>query len=430
MSNKKWFFLVWGGQALSILGSSMTSFALGIWLYQCTGLASNFAFVALASVLPQMLLSPLAGVLTDRFNRRNLMAFSDAAAAVCTVLIASLFLSRAIEVWHIYLATVLSSACGAIQGPAYSALVAGSIEKQQLGRANGLLQFGQALCQILAPGFAGVLVGSIGVAGVLFVDLATFVVAVATLIWSKLPADLPVQTNVTPTTSVGFLRESLQGWQAIKTTPGMTGLLYFQSVFTFLWSIFAVMVTPMVLGFAQPDGLGLTLTIAGVGLLSGSLVMTAWGGPKKRLNGLLGFELVSALAFVLMGLRPNLITVGVGAFCAHFTLAFVSSLSDSIWQEKAPSESMGRVLALRQMFVKATTLLAYLMAGVLMDKLIDPLLQTGGLLAGSLGVFFGTGTGRGIALACSLIGLVKILSAGLLAFPVRKEWDQLEEIQV
>lgn len=424
MNKKVEFLIVWAGQAISLLGSQMSSFALGVWLYQRTGLASNFAFVALCTVLPQMLLSPLVGNWIDRFNRRKLMALADSGSALCTLAMVLLFFTGRIETWHIFLVTILSASFGTLQAPAYSALVAGSTEKQHLGHANGLLQFAQSLCQILAPALAGVLVITVGVAGVLFIDLATFVVGVGTLLLSRLPADPPLPAHGTQTHKAKFAIEWMEGLKSLRATPGLDGLLRFQSVFTFLWSLFAVMVTPMLLGFASPDGLGLTLTIAGVGMLTGSLVMTAWGGPKRRLNGLLIFEFLSALAFVVMGLRPSLVLVAIGAFCAHFTLAFVSSLNETLWQEKTPPETLGRALALRQMIMRASTLVAYLLAGSLLDRFIEPLLLPGGALTASAGLIFGTGPGRGIALVCSLTGIVKIITALILGLSNKKTYTE------
>lgn len=417
MKKKVEFLVVWAGQAVSLLGSQMSGFALGVWLYQRTGLASNFAFVALCTVMPQMLFSPLIGNWIDRFNRRKLMALADSGSAVCTLIMVFLFFSGCIETWHIYLITILTASFGTLQAPAYSALVASSIEKQHLGRANGLLQFGQALCQILAPALAGLLVISVGVAGVLFIDLSTFLVGIGTLLFSRLPAEPPLGSVDRKLHGQGVGSQFLEGLRSLRNTPGLIGLLRFQTVFTFLWSLFAVMVSPMLLGFTNPDGLGLTLTIAGGGMLTGSLVMTAWGGPNQRMKGLLIFEFISALAFVLMGLRPHLIMVAISAFFAHFTLAFVSSLNETLWQEKSPSETLGRALALRQLFTRASTLVAYLLAGSLLDRFIEPLLLSGGALTGSAGLIFGTGPGRGIALVCSAIGVVKIFTAILLAIP-------------
>lgn len=407
---------VWIGQIVSLFGSGLTGFALGVWLYQRTGSASNFALVALCSALPQMLVSPLAGVLVDRHPRRVLMALADSGAALCTLAIAALFLTGRIQVWHIYLITALSSTFGALQAPAYGALVAGLVPKQQLARANGMIQLGQGLAEILAPAAAGVLVIGLGVAGVLLIDLATYLVAVSALLLAPLHEQPAAPRNQTAHGApAGFWTEALAGQQFLRGEPTLMALLTFQALFSFLWSLFGVLVTPMVLGFTSPGGLGLALTVAGSGMIAGSLVMSAWGGPRRRLRGLLIFELISALAFVLMGLRPNLALVAAAAFIAHWTLAFVSSLNEALWQAQAPAEMRGRVLALKQAVMKGAVLLAYLLAGALADRVLNPLLMPGGPLVEALGPVFGAGPGRGIALLFVLIGAAKALAAYRLA---------------
>lgn len=401
--------LVWAGQIVSLFGSGLTGFTLGVWLYQQTGSASNFALVALCTALPQMVLSPLTGVLVDRYNRRWMMALADSGSALCTLAIAALFFSGHMQVWHIYLFTLLSSACGALQSPAYSALVATTVPKEQLARANGMIQLGQGMADIFAPGLAGVLLLAVGVPGVLLIDLVTYIIGISTLLLSRVPA-APAMAQAGKR-RLDFWAEARAGLRVLAADRGLTALLSFQALFSFLWNIFAVLVMPMVLGFASPDQLGFALTVAGGGMLVGSLVLSAWGGPKRRLQGLLWFELVSALAFVFMGLRPEIILVASAAFVAHFTLAFVSSLNESLWQGQTPVEVQGRVFAFKQMATKAATLLAYITAGALADRVVDPLLREGGALAGSLGTLVGVGPGRGIAAMFIVIGVVKALAA-------------------
>jgi len=406
------FIIVWAGQVISVFGSNLSGFALGVWLYQRTGSASNFALVALCTVLPQVLLSPLAGVWIDRHNRRWTMALADTGAALCTLCLAVLFFSGHIQVWHIFLATAISSAFSSLQVPAYTALVASTTAHGQLGRVNGLLQLGRGLADILAPGIAGVLVVTIGVPGVLLVDLLTFCAAVLTLIFVRFPgleeARPPSQDESSVKTS--WWSELQVGWRMLAAQPALSTLLRYQVLFTFLWSLFGVLVTPMVLGFATPDELGAALTVAGIGLLSGSLLMTAWGGPKRRVWGLLFFELLSALAFCLMGLRPSLALVAGAAFLAHFTLAFVSSLAEAIWHGQVPHALQGRIFAFKQTALKLGTFCAYLAASLLADRFLEPLLRSDGLLARSLGPRFGTGPGRGLAFLFFLIGLLKAAS--------------------
>jgi MFS transporter, DHA3 family, macrolide efflux protein len=454
MLNWRSFLWIWGGQVVSILGSNLSGFALGIWLYQTTGSASNFALVALCTVLPQLLVSPLAGGLVDRYPRRWMMAVGDSGAALCTLLMAVLFFSGHIQPWMIFATTALSSACGALQTPAYAALVAGVMRDEQLGRANGLLSLGQGLADILAPAIAGALVSWVGVPGVLLIDLATFAVAVTALALVRVPErylegnpaepqqaarehrdhahsrathpafDSEAQHAAKSGLTGTWLANLRAGWAVVRAQPGLAGLLRFQMIFSFMWSLFGVLVSPMILGFSDAQGLGLALTVAGGGMLAGSLAMSAWGGPRRRLTGMLAFELVSAAAFVLMGLRPDLVLVAGAAFLAHVSLAFVSGLNQSIWQSRVEAGVLGRALALRQVAIKAATLLAYLMAGGLADRVLEPLLRPEGALAGSLGAWIGVGAGRGIAALCVLIGLVK--AAAVLAVYFSRGARQLE----
>lgn len=409
MQNKS-FFIIWGGQVVSILGSSLSWFAMGVWLYQKTGSASQFALVALCTALPQMLISPFAGVLIDRYPRRLIMAIADTGAALCTLLLFWLFASGQMQVWHIYLTTILGAACNALQAPAYKALVASLIEKSQLGRANGLLQFGQGLAEILGPSLAGFLMLAIQIPGVLLIDLATFCIGIATLLITPVKEAQTSEKAVSLRSWQGWASNLRQGWQTIRMERGLFNLLGYEALFAFLWNVFAVLAVPMFLRLGNPQSLGITLTVAGAGMLTGSLILSAWGGPKRRLTGLLVFEMFSAMGFCLMGSRPFLWLVAAAAFLAHFTLAFVSGLSETIWQSQVGKAVQGRVFSIKQSAAKAATVLGYLTAGLLADNVMEPLLRPGGALVDTLGPWFGVGPGRGIALLFFLIGLVKAAS--------------------
>ena len=157
------FLIIWAGQLLSTLGSGMTGFAMGIWVFQKTGSATQFAVIALAATLPAVLISPLAGVLVDRWPRKPVMVVSDAAAALATLAAALLFWTGRLEVWHILIISALGSTLGAFQGPAWSASVTLLVPKEHFGRASGLSQMSQALSGIISPLLAGLLMMAIGV---------------------------------------------------------------------------------------------------------------------------------------------------------------------------------------------------------------------------------------------------------------------------
>jgi DHA3 family macrolide efflux protein-like MFS transporter len=400
------FIIIWLGQLVSLVGSGLTSFALGLWVYQHTDSVTQFAFIGLFTVLPSVVLSPLAGALVDRWDRRWVMILSDAGAGLCTLMMAFLFLTNRIEVWQIYLAAGASAAFGTFQWPAYSAATTLLVPKKHLGRANGMVQFGQAAAEILAPALAGVLVLTTRVQGILLIDFVTFFFAVTTLLLVRFPR--PGTTTAGQTSRGSLWRQASYGWRFITARRGLLGLLVFFTVVKFLWGMVGALIAPMILGFTSADVLGIVISIAGGGMLAGSLVMSAWGGPKRRIDGVLRFELLSGLCFLLMGLRPSAWPVALGAFGAHLTIAIIYGSNQAIWQSKVPHSVQGRVFATQQMIAKSATPLAYLTAGPLADKLFEPLLAFDGPLTGSIGQITGTGPGRGIGLLFIVMGILKV----------------------
>jgi MFS family permease len=420
------FTIVWLGQMVSLIGSGLTSFALGLWVYQRTGSVTQFALIGLCATLPRIALAPLAGALADRWNRRALLILSDAGASLGTLALALLLLTGQLSIWQIYAATAFSAACGAFQSPAYAALVTLLVHPQHYGRANGMVQFGQAAADIVAPLLAGVLVATIEVWGVLLIDWVTFLFAVGALLLVRFP-----RTNDTAQQpDAGILLDSLYGWRYIAARPGLLGLLLFLAATNFLWGLVGALIAPMVLSFASAEALGVVISVAGAGLLAGSLAMSAWGGPQRRINGVLTFELLSGLCFLLMGMRPSAVLVAAGAFGAHATIAVIYGSNQAIWQAKVPLEVQGRVFAAQQMIVRSAAPLAYLSAGPLADRLFGPLLAPGGALVGSLGLIVGVGAGRGIGALFIMMGVLKlgVAAAGYLYPRIRHVEDELPDM--
>jgi predicted MFS family arabinose efflux permease len=398
--------VIWLGQVVSLVGSGLTSFALGVWVFEQTGSATQFALIALSAVLPRVVLSPLAGAVVDRWDRRRVMILGDLGAGLSTLVVVLLLLTARLEIWHIYLLASVSAAFSTVQWPAFAATTSLLVSKKNLGRANGMVQFGQAASEILSPALAGVLVGVIRLEGVILIDVVTFVFAVSTLLLVRFPRP---RVLVADTPEKAALRNDLSlGWRYISARPGLMGLLVFFAVVNFIWGMVGALITPMILSWTSSDSLGAIISIAGVGMLAGSLVMSAWGGPNRRINGVLNFEMLSGLCFVLIGLRPSFWLVAAGAFGAHVTIAIVFGSNQAIWQSKVEPQIQGRVFATQQMVARSAVPLAYLLAGPLADQFFNPLLAMGGPLAGSLGGVLGAGPGRGIGLLFVLMGAVKV----------------------
>jgi MFS transporter, DHA3 family, macrolide efflux protein len=405
------FSLIWLGETVSLFGSGLTAFGLGLWVFQRSGSVTQYALISLAAVLPRVLLSPLSGALVDRWDRRWTMLLGDFGAGLCSLAVAGLLISGRLEVWQVEIAVACASAFGAFQSPAYAASIALLVPRGSLSRANGMLQLSQSLADLSAPLAAGFLVMVIHLQGILLIDFATFLVAVGALLTVRFPRP-PTPAHPEPGLRALF-NEAREGWRFITARAGLTGLLLFTAVFNFLWGMVGTLAAPLILGFSDSAGLGSMLTLAGAGMLTGSLLMSAWArGPRRLIPAILGAEFFSGLCFVLIGWRPSLISVALGVFGAHLTIGVIGSSSRTLWQRKVAPAMQGRVFATQEMIARSAAPLAIALAGPLAEKVFEPLMSAGGALAPRLGSVIGSGPGRGIALMFILMGLVKAASAG------------------
>ena len=397
------FVVVWVGQAASIVGSALTSFALGVWLFQRSGAVTDLAANALCATLPMAVLSPLAGALVDRHDRRFLMIVSDCAAACVTLAIAALALLGRLSPWHVYASTALIATANAVQVPAYTATVSLLVPKEQLGRTSGMTSLAQAAASILAPALGGALLVTVGLAGVIAIDLVTFLVAAVTLFVVRIPRPARA-TRLERYPS--YWRDVLAGWRYVAVRPGLLAIAVYFGVLNLAEGMGNVLRAPLVLSFAPPMALGGVMSAAGAGGLVGSVLMSAWGGPRRRIDGVLAFTALAGLSMVVAALRPSVTLLGVAYAGRYVCGPIFSGCGTAILQAKVAPEMQGRAFALGSAVRGATLTLVYLAAGPLADGVFEPLMAAGGPLAGSLGALIGAGPGRGIALLMGLLGLV------------------------
>lgn len=396
------FIITWFGQLMSLIGSGLTGFALGLWVYERTGSITQFALVSLFTTLPGIVLSPLTGALVDRWERRATMLLCNAVAGLTTLVLVLLLLINQLQVWHIHTGMSVISVCTAFQFPAYSATITLLIPKKHLGRASGMTNIGEASARLFAPALAGIMVMTIGVKGVLLIDFASYLFAVLTLLIVQFPK--PEKTTVGSQAKGSLLKEAVYGWTYIIKRPGLLGLLLFFAGSNFGLGIASVLITPMLLAFTSPAILGNVMSIAGSGMLAGGIVMSVWGGPKPRVYGVFGFGLLQAICLLFVGLHPSVPLITVAAFGVFFCVPFMDGCNQAIWQTKVPPDVQGRVFAVRLMIAWSSFPLAYLLAGPLADYVFEPLLASGGLLASSVGKIIGVGAGRGIGLLFMVLG--------------------------
>jgi MFS transporter, DHA3 family, macrolide efflux protein len=408
------FVLMWAGQVISMIGSDLTGFALGVWIFQQTGSVTQFSLIILCAELPGIVLSPLVGAVVDRYDRRTVMILSHAGAALSTLAIALLSLQGWLRLWHICILTALISTCASFLRPAFSASISLLVPKHHLGRASGMVQTGQAAAQIMSPLLAGFLVLVIQIQGVLLIDFATYIVAIFMLLFIHVPS--PEKTTEQGETRSSLLREAAFGWTYIWGQPGIFALLVFFAITNFTVTMSNILITPLVLSFANAAVYGTVLSVTGAGILGGGILMSVWGGPKQhRIYGVFFYGVVQGLALIFQGLRPNAVLIAVSLFCAAFSAPIVSGCFVPILQSKTLPEVQGRVFAAVRLVSWCSVPVAYLLAGPLSDKVFEPLLMPGGALAGSVGRIVGTGTGRGIGLLLVVLGIFT-LAATLRAY--------------
>ena len=424
------FGIIWFGQLVSTIGSGLTGFGLGVWIYQKTGSTTLFALNMLAYALPNILVSPLAGALVDRWDRRWAMILSDTGAGLGTLVVALLFVSERLEVWQVMVVTAVVSAFSTFQWPAYSAATTMLVPKAQLGRASGMVQIGEAISQLISPALAGALFVTIGLGGVVVVDFVTYLFAVGTLLAVRIPR--PATTAEGKAGQGSLWQEATYGWKYIVARAGLLGLLLIFAAFNFLSGLVGPLIGPLILDMASPAVFGYLGSLVGLGMLAGTLVMSAWGGPKRRIHGVLGFLMISGLFMALLGFRPWIPLMAAAGFGMMFTMPIINGSSQAIWQSKVAPDLQGRVFSVRRMIAWSTTPIAYLIAGPLNDRIFKPLLAEGGPLASSLGQVMGVGPGRGTGFFFVVIGFLSILVAasGYLNPRVRNVEDELPDAVV
>ncbi|MFN2185826.1 MAG: MFS transporter [Anaerolineae bacterium] len=424
------FLIIWVGQLVSMIGSGLTSFALGVWIYDQTGEATPFALTVLFGSLPGVLLAPVAGALADRWNRRLIMIVTDTGAALLTLFIAFIlfFSDGGLQVWHIYGVALIGSSLGVFQWSAYQPSITMMVPKKHFGRASGMMQAGDAVRGIIAPLLAGALYVSIGLTGILAIDFVTYFFAVGALLVVRIPQ--PKIETEEGGEQRSMLKDALFGWHyLVERRPLLVMLLYY-AVVNFLLGMSTVLLTPLILSFNPASVLGAVNTVGSVGMLGGSLVMSAWGGPSRKMNGVYAFIAVFSLGYLIIGLRESAVTIGLGMFVLLFSLPLAAGCSQVIWMSKVEPQIQGRVFAIRSMIATAISPLAYLIAGPLADSVFGPLMSEGGALAGSVGSLIGVGQARGIGLIFILSGVLMLLvTAAAYAYPgLRLVEDELPDV--
>jgi predicted MFS family arabinose efflux permease len=390
---------LWLPQTLAMTGAGMTTFALGVWVYQRTHSATLFALLEVSAMLPGVVAAPIIGWAVDRLGPRRALLLADGAAVAIAAALVLLFRQGAASPPLLYALLSAGGLLMALQWPAYTALVTVLAPPEHLPRAAALMNLGYGGQQVVAPALGGLLLGAIGVGGVVGIDLATAALAFTSL-WF-LPGRMPAARR-----GAALGADLRAAWRLI-ADGGLLRLALYIVVSYFPGGMVLVLATPLVLTLAGPETLGAVLSVMGLGLLAGGIASSALARPRGGVRRLLRYDALLALAMLAVLAATRVQLIAAAGFLFLFGLAGVMAEEQAIWQTRIPVEAQGRVFALRRAITWISLPVSYAVAGPLADHVFKPAMSEGGALAPWLGPLLGVGPGRGIALLLACGGLVK-----------------------
>ncbi|MEU3555168.1 non-ribosomal peptide synthetase/MFS transporter [Streptomyces fragilis] len=412
------FLTIAAGQQLSLIGSALTGWALPITVLMDSGSIAQFSTLAVLN-LAGLLLSPLAGAIVDRGSRRKVILLADVASTVVTAVLAALVLSGGLQQWHTYVLVAGLSVTSTFQRLAFGSAVPQLVPKHFLGHAIGVTQLTNGVAQLVVPLVAAGLLSLIDLGGIVLIDVASYAFAIVTVALVRFPNTLPWRPREPLTT------EMAKGFSYTWRDRGLRSMLGFFAVLNLFLSPLMLLVSPLVLSFAGLTEVGTVSVVSGLGVLLGGATMAVWGGPSgNRFRVVLVTTVCMAAGGLLVGLRPSLVTVGVGAFALTFFLTLMNSVYTTIVQLKVPFRYHGRVFALNTLVAWSTLPIGMGLIAPLGSGLFDRLLTDDGALASTAGLLVGTGPGRGIALMFVLCSAaMALVVAGALRIPRLRHFD-------
>lgn len=403
------FFVVWAGQLVSLIGTNLTGFGLSIYVFQQTGSVTQLATVMLASQLPQILITPFAGALVDRWDRRKAMILADAGAGIGTIVLVVLYVTGSLALWNIAIAVAISGLFQAFQWPAYQASMAVLVPKEQFGRASGLVQMAEAIGQLGGPILAGFAIAFAGIGAVFAIDVVTFSVAIVTLLIVRFPK--PKESEAGAEGAGSLWHETKYGFKYLVARHGLMALLLYFAVINVAFGFVGPLFIPLGLSLTSEAGLGTAFTVASLGMLVGSIIASAWGGPKKRVLGLVIGGAFLGVVFAAVGFKASVLWITGIMFVGMLSVPIVNATSQAIWLTKVEPDLQGRVSAVRRFISQGAVPIAYVLVGPLSDRVFEPLMTEDGGLADSVGEIIGTGFGRGYGLFFMVIGIFVVIAS-------------------
>ena len=393
----KTFMVIWFGQFISMLGSALSAFGLGIWIFQKTGSAASFAMSAVCTVLPALLFAPFAGSIADRKKRKAIILLTDSIDAFLKILIVTLLIFNKLELWMVYPLVFISGTLGAFQNPAFGASIPMLVPSDKLTRANGLLQFSSAIQNLLAPVIAGFLYPLIELKGLFIIDFVSFFFALASIAFIKIPQ--PSIEKTKDSLVLAAFKDLQYAWKYLIQKEGLMQLIVFFAFLNFIANLSMILLGPLMMSVYNSQAYGNVQAGIGLAMLLGGLCSSLIPDTKNKIKRILLILSLCSIGPIISGTTLNRIIITGGFFIFMFPVPYVNTLLMSIFQIKIERNVLGRVGALMTAILAAITPIAYLCAGPLADYVFEPLMNE---------------KGRGIGLIFIISGILLIISCFLM----------------
>ncbi len=393
----KWagrFFSIWTGQALSLVGSSVAQFALVWWVTTLTGSATVLATAMMVAVLPGVFLGPIAGAYVDRWNRRLVMIAADGVVALAALVLAYLFWSGSMQVWHLYVVMVVRAIGGSFHWPAMQASTTLMVPKEHLSRIAGLNQTLNGVMSIAGPPLGALLLAVMPLYGIMLIDVGTAALAIVPLLFAQIPQpqrSTGVQGAAADGKKQSIWTDVAEGLRYVWSWPGLFMILIAAMIINFVMAPASSLMPLLVTKHFHGDALQLgTLEAAwGIGVIAGGLFLSAWGGFRRRIyTTLLGVTLMG-VGIIVTGLAPS--TMFWLAIAGNAIAGFMNPITNgplfAVLQATVAPDYQGRVFTVVNSLASAMMPLSLAVAGPLADWLgINAWYVIGGLSCVVMGV--------------------------------------------
>jgi DHA3 family macrolide efflux protein-like MFS transporter len=401
-------FMIWLGQMVSGIASSITAVALPIWIFSITESGTAVGILEFFFFSAYLITVPFAGILIDRSDRKTMMLVYDFLSLAALAILLVLQTAGLLQVWQLYVAAVLQGAGSAFQSPSYAAAITTMVSKKEYIRANGLISLLYEVPGIFGPLLAGVMYLVVGLNGILALNLLAFIVSIGVLLFVEVPE--PPRTAEGELSHSKFLSEAFYGIKYIFQRPSLLGLqmIFFTGNLFSGIALSAAVLYPMILlrTANNPQVLGAVQSAGALASVLGGIFLTAWGGIKRPARAIIVAWLVSSLfGMTLLGVGQTLLIWLIAVVVDAIFDPIVNVSMDSFLQAKIPPDLQGRVFSASDFIAQAMLPFTPLLAGYFGDRVFEPAMGTGGALASTFGWLVGTGPGSGFGLLIFLCGI-------------------------